>query len=496
MLFRVLTGRATLCPVASERPMRTIMVLGAAFFLAGCATFSQDGGFSAVQETAKERIGADVRHVRSDADANEVRTWIARHLTHPLSADDAVQIALLSNRNLQATYADLGIAEADLVQAGRLINPSWTYRHAQRGDAVGIESVLTMEFVALVTMPLRTRIEARRFEETKLTVGDAVLGVASETRKAYFDAVAAEQSARYLEQVREAAEAGAELARGMVEAGNWSRLNQMREQLFHADAVAQLARARQTASASREKLTRLMGLWGSDTDFKLPDRLPELPAAAASLADIETYAIAERLDLRAARLQTQSVAAALGLSRATRFINVLEAGPAWGRESPEPNKRGYEITLSVPLFDWGDAHVAKAEATYMQAVNRLAQAAVDARSEVREAYVAYVTNYQLAKHYQDEVVPLRKRMAEENLLRYNAMLMSVFELLADAREQVLAVNASIEASRNFWVADTDLRKALGGRLPAQPSAEPMAPPGSAVPTPPPAPPTPHRHEGH
>ena len=446
--------------------MKGLMALGALVALAGCATLSPDAGLSSVQEVAKQRVGAEVRLVRP-GDATALQAEIAQRLAHPLTVDDAVQIALLNNRRLQATYGELGIAEADLVQAGRLPNPSWTYRHAQRGEAVSIESVITMEFVELLTMPLRARIERRRFEETKLTVTDAVLRVAVDTRKAYFQAVAAEQGARYFEQVREAADAGADLARGMAQAGNWPKVAYMREQLFYADAVAQLARARQTATTAREKLTRLMGLWGTQTQFTLPDRLPDLPAERRTLAQVESYAIAERLDLRAARMQTDSVASALGLSRVTRFVNVLEIGPAWVKDAHEPTKRGYEIVLSVPLFDWGQVRVVKAEATYMQAVNRLAQMAIDARSEVRESYGAYLTTYDLAKHYQEEVVPLRKRIAEENVLRYNGMLLSVFELLADAREQVLAVNASIEALRDFWIADAELRQASGGRLPPE-----------------------------
>lgn len=456
-----------------------------ALLLAGCATLSQDAGFSAVQQEARERVGADARWARTDQEASDLRSEVARRLARALTADDAVQVALLNNQGLQATYAELGIAEADLVQAGRLANPSWTYRHAQRGDAVSIESVLTMELVSLLTMPLRTRIEERRFDEIKLSVSDAVVRVAMDTRKAYYEAVAAEQSARYLETVREAAEASADLARGMAQAGNWSKLNQMRQQVFYADAIAQSAQARQVVTASREKLTRLMGVSGSDTAYKLPDRLPDLPKGAVALGDVEAYAIENRLDLRAARSHTESVASNLGLTRTTRFIDVLELGPAWVRESPEPNKRGYEITLSVPLFDWGEARVAKAEATYMQAVNRLAQAAVDARSEVREAYASYLTRYEVAKHYRDEVVPLRKRIADENLLRYNAMLMSVFELLADAREQVLSVNASVEALKEFWISEAELRRTLGGPWPTIASVDAGR---SSAPT--------HGHQGH
>ena len=381
------------------------------------------------------------------------------------------------SRCLPIPYATLGIAEADLVQAARLSNPSWTYRRTQRGDALSVESVVTASILELATMPLRTRIEARRFEETKLVVGDAVLTTAATVRTAYFDAVAAAQSARYLDEVHDAAAASAELARRMVTAGNWSKLAAMREHLFLAETLAQRTRAGAVALASREKLARAMGLADGGAPLTLVERLPGLPGEPAPLPDLERHALAERLDLRAARLHTESVAASLGLSRATRFVDVLEAGSAWTKDAPDPAQRGYEVTLSVPLFDWGDARVAKAEAAYRQAVAQYAQAAVDARSDVRDAYARYLTSYDLARHYRDVIVPMRKRIGDENLLRYNGMLVGVFELLADSREQILAVNASIEALRDFWVAETALRRAAGGRIPdPEPALESSAPP--------------------
>ena len=445
--------------------MKRSMTLSAALLLAGCASFSRDGGFDAIEQVARERLGSDVRVVRSEDDDAKVRDQVRDRLSRPLGVDDAIQVALLNNRGLQGTYAELGIAEADLVQAGRLPNPRWSYLHVANGDALKIESVFTAQFVDLLTMPLRRRIEARRFEQAKLMVGDAVVRVASDTRKAYFAALAAEQSVSYFLQVREAAEAGAELARRMTRAGNWSALNQMREQAFYAEAATQLARARLESLAARERLTRVMGLWGSDTGFQLPQRLPDLPADQPQLAGIESYAIGERLDIRAARLETEGLASSLGLSRATRFVNVLELGPARVSETPDPSKRGYELIISIPIFDWGGARIAKAETLYMQSVNRLAHTAVSARSEVRAAYGAYLTAYEIARHYRDEVVPLRKKIADENVLRYNGMLLSVFELLADAREQVLAVNAYIGSLKDFWLAEAELQHAAGGTLP-------------------------------
>ncbi len=208
-----------------------------------------------------------------------------------------------------------------------------------------------------------------------------------------------------------------------------------------------------------------MGLWGDDIGFKLPDRLPDLPKAARDISDIESQALRQRLDVQGAMKEADSIASSLGLTRATGFISVLELGYLRNSASGLPRQTGYEIEIRLPIFDWGSARVARAEYTYMQAVNRAADSAVRARSEVREAYGAYRTAYDLAKHYREEIVPLRKRISDENVLRYNGMLISVFELLADARQQIASVNAYIEALRDFWVAEANLDLALTGKSP-------------------------------
>ncbi len=441
----------------------TLVTAATALLLGGCVSFSPDGGFTAVQSLTKERIGKDVKWARDDADANSVRARVDELLANPLTVDDAVQIALLNNRGLQATYAELGIAEANLVQAGRLRNPHFAYLNVHNATETKIERALTFDFLQLITMPLATRLERRRFEATQLRVAAEVLQVAAQTRKAYYSAISARQTATYMQDVKVSAEAGAELARRMASAGNWSKLNQAREQLFYAETTAQLARAKQNTISQREQLVRLMGLWGDGTKFKLPDRLPDLPKAPNELIDIESIALKQRLDIQAMRRDIEGLATSLGLTRATRFINVLELGPTDAREGNTPVMRGYEFSLELPIFDWSGARVAKAESIYMQALNRTAEAAIDARSEVRESYTGYRTAFDLARHYRDEIVPLRKQISDENVLRYNGMLISVFELLADSREQIASVNAYIESLRDFWLADADLQMSLIGK---------------------------------
>lgn len=441
----------------------------AAFGLAGCASFSQDGGFAPVTTTARERLGKDVAWARTQADQDSIAHRVTELLAHPLSVDDAVQLALLNNRGLQAAFAELAISEAELVQAGRLPNPRFSALRASQAGPAGqeykVEQAISFNLLALITLPQATAVERRRFERTQRAATLELLRLASDTRKAYYNAVAAVEAVRYAGQVLQAAQAGAELARRMAQAGNFSKLQQAREQTFHADAVLGQTRAAQLAVASRERLTRLLGLDGQQA-FQLPERLPDLPTVPVDLPNVEQMAMAQRLDVQAARLQAEALASQLGLSKTTRFINVLEAGPARVLEGTGDAgyKRGWEVSLELPLFDWGTAKVARAEAQYMQAVHAAAQTATNARSEVREAYQGYRASHELARHYRDEIVPLRKRISDENLLRYNGMLISVFELLADAREQIASVNAAIEAQRDFWLAQAELEMALMGRV--------------------------------
>jgi outer membrane protein TolC len=459
--------------------MRAATASIVALLIAGCATFSEDGGFGSVQRTVKEHTGHEPLWVRSEEQAQSVFARTREILARPLSAEDAVLLALLNNPGLQATYTELGISEADLVQAGRGPNLRLHGLRTRYGsDVTKVEESFGFDLLGLLTMPMRQKMEARRFERVQADVAAEVMRVATETRKAWVHAVAAAEAERYIGQVTEAAEAGSELARRMAGVGNWSRLNQLREQAFYADAAAQLARARNEARAARERLARLAGLWGTDLAFRLPDRLPDLPLMLRDGNQLEARAMEQRLDVRAARRDTEWIAESLGLVKATRFVNAIELGRARTKEGPERFSYGYVVGLEIPIFDWGTARVARAEATYMQAAQRLAQVAIDARSEVREAYGNYRTAFDLARHYRDEVVPLRKRISDEMLARYNGMLASVFELLADSREQVGAVHAYLGALRDFWFADADLQASLSGRASASAKSADASMPGS------------------
>jgi outer membrane protein TolC len=362
----------------------------------------------------------------------------------------------------------LGISEADLVQSGRLANPRFELRHAGAAGLYDIEETLSFNVLSLLTLSYAHDIEKRRFAETQSAVILSVMQLAQETREAFYAAVAAHESVDYSRRVDAAAEAGAELARRMVAAGNWNLLDQSREQIFHADAVRSLRLAELRDNAAREKLSRLMGLpnplAGAQPSFQLAEALPDLPQNIEDLPDIEAAILQNRIDLRLMREQLDELARRLKLATSTRFLNVLDVGPTRVRQGTRqaPYETGYALSLEVPLFDSGAARVRKSEAIYAQSVERFAQAAIDARSQIRQAYDNYRASFDLARQERDEAVPLRKALAEQNLLRYNASLVSIFELLADAREQVASVDGYIQSVRDFWIAKSELDSALVG----------------------------------
>jgi outer membrane protein TolC len=440
------------------------MAASAALALAGCASFSPDGGMNRVAHLTRERTGQPVSLQRSAADTDAARARVADLLKEPLTADTAVEVALLNNPGLQARLGKLGVAEADLVQAGRLRNPTFSLGRLAGGGALEIDRSIMFDLLGLLTLPARTQVAQGRFEQAQLQAAADAVDVATEARAAYFDAVAAQQLEAYARQVTEASEAANDLAQRMVQAGNLSRLDQMREEAFHADTTARLARWQQQALAARERLVRALGL-ADPTLLQLPARLPDLPGEPADGRDAEQAAMDKRLDVLMARRDAEATARELGLVQATSFVNVLDVG--WQDKSQRgvPTESGVAVQVELPLFEFGSADRARAQARYLQAVNRTADVAVRARSEVREAYGDYRGAYDLARHYRDDIVPLRKRIADENLLRYNGMLIDVFELLADAREQVASVTATVQATRDFWIAQTRLQAALAGATP-------------------------------
>jgi outer membrane protein TolC len=422
---------------------------------------------SVTADIAGRVLNKNIAAIRSEKDAAAARVEVERLLKRSLTADSAVQIALLNNRGLQVAYNELGIAEAIKVQQSLPPNPQLSVTRITGSIETEIERQIVASILALATLPVRSEIAAERFHQAQLVAALETLRVAAEARRAFYRAVAAQETAGLFAQANEAAETMTQLAKRLGETGAMNKLDQARQQAFHSDVAVRLAGAQQRASRERERLVRALGLWGNDLKFTLPKSLPALPKRPLALPAVEQQAIRRRVDLQIARIELDTLAKAYGLTNATRFINVLDAGYAdkitKDKETGQTIRdRGFTVSFEVPLFDFGEARVREAEQTYMQAVNRLAQNAVNVRSEAREAYRNYRSSYDIASYYQRDVLPLRKIISDEMMLQYGAMQVDVFTLLLEAQQKLNVNAAAADAFRDFWLASTDLSAAMTG----------------------------------
>ena len=450
-------------------PWRRLIPIGAvAAMLSGCATFTPDGGMKPVSAEVSAAIGKDTVKIASPAEASAVQSRVKALLTKPLTADGAVQLALINNRGLQAEYNALGISEAAFVEASLPPNPVIGVERLSASGSLEIERRVIANVLALLTLPARSEIARTQFEAARQKAIEATFRTAAETRRAYYRAVAARQTASFLEQARVSADAAADLTRKLGETGAAKKLDQARASAFYAEVSNELAQARLNVGTDREALTRMLGLWGENLDYKLPGQLPGMPRIQTA-QQVEVDAIRKRVDLIAARLELDAMAKNLGLTEATRFISMLNGG--WRgnyerstvdgvQESSAP--RGFELEIQIPIFDGGEVNMRRSREMYMQAVNRLMEKAVNVRSEARAAYLTYRGSYDIARQYQNSILPLRQTINEQALLEYNGMLIDVFELLTTARESITTNVAAIAAKRDFFIATVDFETAIIG----------------------------------
>jgi outer membrane protein TolC len=373
---------------------------------------------------------------------------------------------LLGNKGLQAAYNELALAETSLVEQSLPPNPSFSLSRISGDGASEAERQVVGNILALATLPVRSDIERDRFRQAQLKAALETLRLAAEVRRAYFRAVAANELVGLLTDAKSTAEATANLAKKLGETGSINKLDQAREQVFYAEVTADLATARQNAASSRERLARLMGLWDGDLGFRIPNRLPPLPRQPSTLPAIEADAVGHRIDLQIARIELVALAKSLDLTTATRFVTLLDVAGI-DRRTRDPNtppfrERGFDIAFQIPIFDGGEVRVRRAAETYNLGFNRLTEKAINVRSQARDAYRVYRSTYDIANHYEREILPLRAIITEEMRLRLSSMQVDVFALLTEARQRVASLRAAIDAKREFFLAQSDLLTAVNG----------------------------------
>ncbi|MGE6782850.1 TolC family protein [Ensifer adhaerens] len=459
------------------RKLNLAAAIGLPLVLAGCVTeySAKDAGFTTVDAKVSTATTKKSVWIQNKEQADKVNAEVKALLKRKtIDADTAVQIALLNNKGLQAAYADLGDASADAWQATLFLNPTVSIGTTGIGTPElraykAIEGLVTTNILALLTRDKTIAIADARYRQAQLNAALSTLQLATDTRRAWIEAVAAWETVGQLNQAQAAADASSELAAKLGETGAMGKGNQAREHVFNAELAGQAAEARLSARLAKENLTRLMGLWGSDVDYQVPNRLPNLPKTLARKDSIEAEALKRRVDLQIARLDLEAVAKSYKLTEATRYVTDLElvAGAEAEREKEDHGTKvettgQFELEFVIPIFDSGSARMRKAELAHMRSANLLAEKAVNIRSEARSAYEAYRSRYDIARHYRNNVVPLRTKIEEEATLSYNGMITSTFELLADVRAKVNSTVLSVNAKRDFWLADADLMTAIHG----------------------------------
>ncbi|WP_112875390.1 TolC family protein [Paracoccus endophyticus] len=426
-------------------------------------------GFAAVSDISRRAAGAEVAWLQSPAElqANAQRVHGMVH-RKTLSADQAVQIALLNNRGLQARYAELGMSAADLWETALGPVPSLgiSVSGLVTGDVTrSVEATVITSILDIATKKPRTKAAELSFRQAQLAAAGDTLALAHETRRKWIEAVGAYEAAALVGRSQSAADAASELAAELGTTGALSKADQAREHVFTAELSAEHADAKLEAQLAKEQLVRLMGLWGTGTEFYVPDSLPALPANAPNRANIERLALTNRIDLAAGRLDLEAVANRYRLNGQTRMLSDAEiiAGAEIEREEGESERAPVvDVEFRIPVYDTSGLISRRGKLEYLRSANNLAQTAIEARSEARAAYAAVTGKHQIARHWRDQVLPLRRQIDEQALLSYNGMLTSTFELLNDAREGLESQLSAAEAKKDYWLAEADTTAAVWG----------------------------------
>lgn len=440
----------------------------APFLLAGCASMSQQEAFQDVQGKVVRLSGQHVAWNQNTADDQKALNAIQKLLENPLSANDAVQIALLNNPDLQSRFEDIGISQADLVQAGLLRNPtfsaSWRFPDRPPGftDA---EYSIAADFLGIVLIPLRTKIAKTNLEVVQDQITQEIVHLIAEVKQAFYEYQSQEQLHGRFELVVQADESASELAKAQHDAGGLSDADFANQQAQFANTRLFLAHSDQQRVAARERLNRLLGLWGKEIEWKAIPTLPELPADDGPLDHLESLAIRQRSDLHALRLQTDSLGEALALKTNTRYLPVSIDIGADTEKSPDGQRvTGPTLSLELPIFDQGQGEIAKLTAQYRQAQRQLQARAIEIRSKVREAQKNLKMARDLTEYYKKIVVPLNQQVVNQSLLQYNAMQKNPMDLLLIKQRELEAERDYVEAWSGYWIAYAQLEEAVGGRL--------------------------------
>lgn len=427
-----------------------------------------------VEKAVRERNGMIVRW-QNDAAAREATFVEVRALLkQPLTVNRAVQIALLNNREFLATFEEVGVSAADLREAGMWKNPSidLSVRFPDRAPSgANWEEAAAFDLLDLLMRPLRKRVATAQLAAAQLRVADEAVRLVAEVKTAMYELQADEAMLAHRRTVVEVQHTAIDLAQRQHEAGNITDLALAQQQAAYNTARLELSMAENDQRAHREKVNRLLSLWGGDTVWKVAGGLPALPEGDVPLRGLESLAVSQRLDLAAAHMELAGIIRALGLTKAYRYVGALEFGVNTERDPDRTNVTGPTLRLELPLFNQGQARVAKGEAELRRAERKLEALAIDIRADVRALHDKLAALREAARFYQREIVPTRRAITAGMLLHYNGMLIGNYELFTARAEQIEAEHKGVETLRDYWMTRAELERSVGGNLRPRASAK-------------------------
>src|ERR1700688_2480624 len=441
----------------------------------------KEEAFQGVQQSVRERTGKAVHWEEDQAAHEQARQDVRVLLRKPLTVNTAVQIALLNNRSLQATFEEIGLSAAEVLNAATIPNPKIDLAiripdKPPSGTYVDYGAVI--DFLSIIMIPLKKQVAKVQLEAAALRVADETLALVSQVKSAFYSLQAAQQLLQRFKLIVDASAASLDLAQRQHEAGNITDLAMAQQQASYSRSRLDVATTEAEIRQNREKLDRLLGLWGADTDWQIAGELPEVPSSEVPIRSLERLAISQRLDLQADYLHFTSQAKNLGLTKAFRLLGALDFGIESERETDSQTRTGPTFAIELPIFNQGQARIARGEAALRQAQHKFEALAVDVRSQIRELRDELTSKREIARFYQDELLPGQRQILNESLLNYNAMENGNFELFTTKAEEARTERDYIDAVRDYWITRTELERAVGGNLNPRQPADDKSPPVS------------------
>lgn len=432
----------------------------------GCTSVKPDQRFPDVQREVSQRLDRRVIWDRGGPEGEPIRAATVELLSRPLNVNAAVQVALLNSNSLQATFEDLGVAQADFVQAGLLPNPNFAgfirwFDIAPHGPNWNLGLHLPLQAFLI---PLRKKLAGSALDEAVLRITSAVLKQAADTRAAFYAFQADDQVVGARKTVSDLADITATFVERQFKAGNVEDLKFSGERVARQQATLALMEAESTTRVSRERLRRLMGLAGSTANWSIEPEAPLPPEKSVAESDVVDSAISFSPEVAAARKFVQREQYALDLAHRW-LLETATIGLETERAAGGGYQTGPDFSLELPIFDQRQAAYARQEALIRQSRRRLADTEDRVRQEARTALDRMNTAARVARYYASDVVPLRRQISGMTEKRYQSMLLGVFDMLAPKAEESTAIIAGVRARQDYWNARSDLELALGGRLP-------------------------------